>query len=103
MREVAPINGGRLLTVECFSVPEAARALGKTELTMKKWIDEGMLPTPVLHDTARRYRQYSVGELRVIARVLAAHGEDFSYYAKNHIGTRERMAAEVARYRSRNV
>lgn len=103
MREVRAAGSSRPLYVATYTIPEAARALGKTELTLKKWIEEGMVPEPTLHDTARNYRQYAQPELEAIAAVLVLHAVEFSYYAKNHIGTRDRIFADVSRARRRVV
>ena len=46
-------------TVEAFTIPEAARALGRTELTLRRWIADDLVPEPILIDTTYHYRQYS--------------------------------------------
>lgn len=103
MREVTTEGMEFPATVEAYSVPEAAAALGRTPLTLKRWIEDDLIPEPVLQETTRGYRQYSVGELTVIARVLAAHEAEFSYYAHNHERTRVRMEQEVFGYREHNI
>jgi hypothetical protein len=90
-------------TIEAYTLPEAAKALGKTELTLKKWIEDDLLPGPILHDTTHNYRQYSVGELRIIARVLAEHERDFSYYATTHKQTREHIMQQVFGFREHSI
>jgi hypothetical protein len=89
--------------VEAFTVPEAARALGRTELTFKRWIEDDLVPEPILQDTTRGYRQYSIGELRAMARVLAEHETEYKYYATTHTLTRERLMQAVFGYRANNV
>lgn len=86
-------------TVRCYTVPEAAKALGKDTLTFKRWIKEGMIPEPVLTDTSRGYAQYSVGELNVVADVLVQHATEYRYYAKSHDDTRLRLLEELEAYR----
>lgn len=86
-----------------YTIPEAARALGKAELTFKGWIRSGMIPEPVLVDTVRNYRHYSAGELLVIARVLADHEKEFSYYTAKHTATRNRLTQQITGYRSRSI
>lgn len=90
-------------TVECFTLPEAARALGRTELTLKRWIEDDLIPGPILQDTSRHYRQYSVGELSVIATELQEHEREFSYYALAHTARRERIMQHLFAYRQHHV
>jgi hypothetical protein len=85
--------------VECYTIPEAARALGKTEITFKRWLKEDLIPEPILKDTLRNFRHYSAGEVRVMARVLAQHEQSFSYYAVHHTHTREQMMQQMFGYR----
>lgn len=105
MREVVDEHGHMEFpqTVESFTVPEAAAALGRTELTLKRWIEDDLIPQPILRDTSRNYRQYSVGELTVIARELQEHEREFRYYATAHTATRERIAQHVFAYRQQHV
>lgn len=105
MREVVDEHGHMEFpqTVEAFTVPEAAVALGRTWLTLKRWIEEDLIPAPILRDTSRRYRQYSVGELNVIARELQDHEREFKYYATTHTATRERIAQHIFAFRQQHV
>lgn len=89
--------------VEAFTLPEAARALGRTELTLKRWIAEDLIPAPILRDTTRHYFQYSVGELDVIARELQEHEREFTYYAVAHTATRERIAQHMFAFRQQHI
>ncbi len=105
MREVVDEHGHMEFPqiVEAFTVPEAAAALGRTWLTLKRWIEEDLIPPPILRDTSRNYRQYSVGELNVIARGLQEHEQEFRYYAATHAATRERIAQHVFAFRQQHV
>lgn len=89
--------------VEAYSIPEAAKALGRTELTFKRWIEDDLIPEPILKDTTRNYRQYSAGELSAIARVLVEHEAEYSYYAVTHTYTRERIMQAVHGFRSIHI
>jgi len=102
-REVTAAGMEYPATVEAYSVPEAAKALGRTELTLKRWIEEDLIPEPILRDTTKGYRQYSVGELRVIARVLREHEHEFSYYASTHVHTREQIMQQIHGYRALHI
>jgi hypothetical protein len=89
--------------VETYTVPEAAKALGVSELTLKRWIEDDLVPEPILKDTTRSYRHYSIGELRVIARVLRAHQREFSYYTAKHEQTRHQMMQQMQGYRASRI
>lgn len=89
--------------VEAFTIPEAAKALGRSELGLKRWITDGIIPPPYLKDTVRQYRHYSAGELLVIARVLKEHEEEFKYLAVKHTTTIHTMWQSIQAYRARSV
>lgn len=102
-REVFAEDMEHPVVVETFTINEAAKALGRSELTLKRWIEEDMIPPPILRDTVRSYRHYSVGELRVVARILREHEREFSYYAKTHEQTTHRLFQSMQGYRSNYV
>lgn len=83
-------------------MPEAARALGKSELTFKRWVADEMIPAPILTDTVRGYRHYAEAELHSIANVLAQHEREFSYYARQHRATRQAIINVVNAARTAN-
>jgi hypothetical protein len=100
MREVISGDMDVPVVVETYTIGQAAEALGKSELTLKNWINDDLLPEPVLRDTVRSYRHYSVGELTVIARELAVHEEtEGSHYTPRHTYTRERLMQAVHAWR----
>ena len=86
--------------VETFTIAEAAAALGKSDITLRRWISEDLIPEPVLRDTTRGYRHYSVGELRVVARILYEHEREFAYYSAQHEATRIRLGQALHGYRA---
>lgn len=89
--------------VESYTLSEAAQALGRSELTLKKWINDDLVPEPVLRETIHGYRVYSVGELTIMARVLAEHERDYSYYTQQHDVTRNTMQQLLHGYRMLHV
>jgi hypothetical protein len=89
--------------VEAFTLPEAARALGRTELSIKRWIRDDLIPAPVLRDTSRGYSQYSAGELSVLADELREHEREFTYYSFAHTATRESVHQHIFAYRQHHV
>ena len=103
LRELYSDRSPLPMSVESFTVPEAARALGRSEVGFKRWIADGVMPPPVLRDTTRNYRHYSVGELQLIANILRAHEEDFSYLTTAHVATIGRIWEALRSYRATHV
>lgn len=103
LREVTNEDMEYPATVEVYTIPEAARALGRTELTLRRWIADDLVPEPILTDTSYRYRQYSAGELRIIAAQVAIHERSFSYYGVAHTNVREQIMQQVFGFRENNV
>lgn len=91
------------MSVATYTVREAALALGKTLMTFNRWISEDLIPEPILHDTVRGYRHYSEGEVRIMARVLAEHEREFTYYSTRHVLTQERMHQALFGYRESHI
>ena len=102
-REVTAGDMEHPVMVATYTIPEAARALGRSELTFKRWISEDLVPDPILVDTTRGYRHYSTGELRVIAAELAVHEREFSYYTSKHEDTRHRLMQRIQGYRASHI
>lgn len=99
------INGGagEIVVTHCYTVREASQALGRSELTLRRWIKEELVPRPRLHDTSYGYMHYSRGELKAMARILARHEEEFEYFHKKHASTINNLWAAVESYRENKV
>ena len=67
------------VAAEVYTIPESAKAIGKTPLTVKRWIGDNLIPPPVLVDCVNGYRHYSKGELSIIAELLHKYSRDYSY------------------------
>ena len=91
------------VVVESFTVPEAAKALGRSEIGLKRWLSDGIVPPPILKDTVRNYRHYSAGELQVIARVLRDHEEEFRYLTVKHTPTIHTLWQGIQAYRAMHI
>lgn len=102
-RELYTADMDHPVYVESFTVPQAARALGRSELCLKRWIQEGIVPAPILKDTVRNYNHYSAGELQVIARALRQHEIDFKYLTAKHTATIHALWQGMQAYRATRV
>lgn len=98
LREVSTPDG-QLETIECYSLRETAEALGRSLLTLRKWVDTGIFPAAQLVDTTYNYNQYSRGELDVVAPILDAHFTAHSQLQQNHTATREALSIVIDEYR----
>lgn len=70
-------------------------------LTIRRWLDRDIIPAPYLDDG--RTKVYSIGELEVIAAVLAKHREDFQYLCEKHEHVKHDMHQRMQAYRAHNI
>lgn len=89
--------------MESFTIPEVARALGRAELTIRRWIDADKIPEPYLRETTRNLRVYSLGEVQVIARVLARREADFTYLTSTDHAAIAEMQEYMQAYRAHHI
>lgn len=89
--------------VDAYTVPEAAVALGRTALTLKRWIKDRLIPQPRLIGGNNYYKHYSVGELQLIADILIDHEQDYDYLHHTHTTTVNRLWNELDAYRETYV
>ena len=89
--------------VESYSAPLAAMALGRTEMTFKKWVRRGIIPPAIWRDTVRGFLRYTVGELQAMATVIADHEERFVYLRPADAGTINAIWQAVQDYRARDI
>lgn len=89
--------------VESYSAPLAAQALGRTELTFKKWVRRRIIPSAIWRDTVRGFLQYTIGELEVIAAVIAEHEEKFVYLRPSDTDTIQAIWQAIHQYRATNI
>lgn len=87
------------VAVESFSVPQAAEALGRSLATIRRWLGDDKIPAPILRDTTKNHMVYSVGELEVMARVIAQYEQEFTYLATARTHVVETLQQAVHAYR----
>lgn len=90
-------------SVVCYTIPEAARALGRSTLGFKRWISEQIIPPPILRDTSRNFAHYSQGELSLLAAVLRSHERENRYITTNHTETISRIWQSIRNYRASHI
>lgn len=86
--------------VECFTVPEAAEAMGRDLPTLYRWIAADKIPAPILEAVGEGARVYSVGELVVMARALADHERQWQHLVSAHPSLVEAIHQAVHGYRA---
>lgn len=89
--------------IESFTIAEAAEAIGRNELTFRRWVDRDMVPAPYLVDKNSRAKLYSKGELEVIARILARHSVEFQNLCETHAHVIHTMHQHMQAYRTHYV
>jgi hypothetical protein len=89
--------------MDAYSMLEAAEALGRDALNFKRWVQNGVIPPPVLHETRRGFKQYSYGELEVLRRELLVHWREFTYLSARHTDTVSRIWSAIQTYRVNNM
>lgn len=94
---------GRFTTMPCFSVPLAAEMLQKLYPTVWRWIDSGILPSPVLKYYKGRISApssiYHLEEVRIFVEEIGEHEKTSSYLRHDHINVITRIAHRVKAFR----
>lgn len=71
-------TGRRAQRQATYTVSEAAQALGRSLVTLRRWIADGKIPRPFLKEGTRQQRVYSLQEMQIIGGLIAqaeAHGD----------------------------
>lgn len=91
------------VVVESYTLRETAAALDKSLLTIRSWMNNGIIPPCVLADTTCGYRHYSRGELEILAELVAEHECNYAYLRTNHTETIQRISDAFAAHREEYV
>lgn len=71
--------------LESYTVKEAAEALGRTYLTVRSWIEKGILPEPFTKEVSRGFKNFTRFELDVVAEILADHETHSQYVSTANV------------------
>lgn len=91
------------ITVETFTIPQAAEALGRSLSTIRRWLDADKMPAPHLQDINRKVMVYSVGELEVMARIISQLEESHIYLATEQTHVVETLHQATHAYRAQFI
>lgn len=78
-REMKVDGIDELMVLEGYTLMESAEALGKAYLTVRGWIQNGIIPEPVCQEAVTGYRQFLRFELEGLAAVLSVHEQTSRY------------------------
>lgn len=94
------LNGEVIGTVKGYSIITLAKALGKSTIQMRLWINRGYIPEPILIVVNHNYRVYTTREAQIIRKHLFRHTKTgISYLTKNSIYFIDELSTEIAEYR----
>lgn len=84
-----------------YTVIEAAEALGRSIVNFRRWINNDLIPAPFLREqeSSRKLFCYCTEELQLIARYLAQHERDYSYFGEKHETVIHQIAQAIHGYR----
>ena len=102
-KEVTTDDADHPMYLEVFTVPEFAKFLGRTPLTVKRWISDRLLPPPILRCTTYGYAHYSKAEATIIEAVLLEHMREYEYLHHTHSVTINRLWQSVEAYRKSHM
>ena len=91
------------VSVESFSVAEAAEALGRSVSTLRRWIADDKIPAPYLRDVSKGNNVYSVGELQVISRYLTQLEAQYAYLVSDNSLVIEQLRQALHAYRAQFI
>lgn len=87
--------------MQTYTIREASEALGKSLANFRRWVNHELIPLPVFKDTARSYYCYTKEELQIIARILAEHEREFTYFCAKHETVSNQIHQSIMGYRAR--
>ncbi len=85
--------------MDVYTIKDTAAALGKTVITIRRWIADKLIPPPIWACTAHGYLHYSEAELKLIAKALAEHEKEFNYFHHTHTRTINSIWHQIKEHR----
>ncbi len=93
---------GAIVEMPVASVPETAKLLQLLYQTFWRWVNNGIVPRPVIMTTKDRLRPFPVyhkEEIRILIEEIGAHQEVIRYLRKDHKEVRERIEQRFTKIR----
>lgn len=81
----------RYFTARSYTMRETSLALGRSLVTLNKWIRDGIIPAPIYVESIRGYVVYLAQEVQVMHRAIALHERSFTYLGTGHNATIQRI------------
>ena len=93
---------GEIVQLAGYSMVKAAKALGKSIIQLRVWVNKGLIPAPVLPVTRGGYYIYDKRELTIIRKHLYRHTKKGnSYLTHKSVGFIAGLLKEVEEYRGK--
>jgi len=84
MKSVRHQSGGDPFNERAYTMTQAASAVGKSLVTFRRWITDGIIPEPEYEDTSHKYVQYLHWEIEALIGPIADHFDKFDYLHTKH-------------------
>ena len=87
LKSLTPMGQEEPFNDYSYTLNQTAAALGKAQLTFKKWVNDKMVPEPIIVDTSHGYQQYLWWEVEAMLEPIADHFDHFDYLHNTHTDT----------------
>jgi hypothetical protein len=95
------LPSGKQDKLPVLSIPKTADMLQLLYQTLWRWIDNGIVPAPILNVPLpkRPYSAYHVNEVRILVEEIGAHEQEYAYFRKDHKEVRGRIERRILAFR----
>lgn len=93
------LPNGKVRELHIFYISETAKMLQKRYQTVWRWIDNKMLPPPVITaslNAGRSYEVYHIEEVKIFIEEIGKHEKKVAYFRRDHHDVTMRIAQRIA-------